>query len=299
MNNLNEMNNVGCVIDPGNRGVERHQVIRAVRALTPARALTDSEARSVAERQAGRLRALLDLTDPIVDLEPIAGLPRIEVRTVPGLPVSGFSEWSRSRWLIAINGDDHWTRRRFTLAHEFKHVLDHPFIGLLYPGADRQPDQAQAERICDFFGGCLLMPRADLKRLWGTGHQRVEDLAAHFGVSRAAMGLRLHQLGLTSGRDRCGLPGRYQRTGSRSIIGSEMPSGLVGHSLAAMTGHGDVVVGNECVSVDGSERTMVEGQRSDFGNHDGDSNGGMHVVEELLVGASFGPFVAPGSGLWV
>lgn len=197
--------------------IGRHQVIGAVRSLMPRRALQDHEARSVAERQAGRLAELLDLDGPVIDLEVIAALPRIDVRIKPGLPVSGFSEWSRSRWVVAINGDDHWTRQRFTLAHELKHVLDNPFIEVLYPGWDGKPSVKRAEAICDYFAACLLMSRLEVKRAWGQCHQRVDDLAAHFGVSRAAMGLRLNQLGLTSDRPRCLAPPtiRYERTGIR------------------------------------------------------------------------------------
>jgi predicted transcriptional regulator len=195
--------------------IGRHQVIGAVRALMPPRALENHEARFVAERQARRLTQLLDLSGPIVDLGPIASLPRLDVRTRAGLPVSGFSEWSRSRWVIALNEDDHPTRQRFTLAHELKHVLDNPFIEVLYPGRDGKPSATRAEAICDYFAACLLMPRPAVKALWGLRHQRVDDLAAHFGVSRAAMGLRLHQLGLSSTRARCRpFPSiRYERPG--------------------------------------------------------------------------------------
>jgi len=191
----------------------RHQVIGAVRALLPRRSLLDHEARSVAERQAQRLTSLLDLAGPIVDLEAIAALPRLDVRLKAGLPVSGFSEWSRSRWVVAINDDDHWTRQRFTLAHELKHVLDNPYIDVLYPGLDGKPSAKRAEAVCDYFAACLLMPRPAVKLAWVQGHQRVDDLAAHFGVSGAAMGIRLAQLGLTSSRPRCGRPqaGRYER----------------------------------------------------------------------------------------
>jgi predicted transcriptional regulator len=197
--------------------IGRHQVIAAVRALMPPRALEDHEARFVAERQARRLTELLDLTGPVVDLGPIASLPRLDVRTKAGLPVSGFSEWSRSRWVIALNEDDHPTRQRFTLAHELKHVLDNPFIEVLYPDRDGNPSGKRAEAICDYFAACLLMPRPAVKALWGLRHQRVDDLAAHFGVSRAAMGLRLHQLGLTSTPARCRpFPSiRYERAGIR------------------------------------------------------------------------------------
>lgn len=208
------------------KDIGRHQVIANVRALMPGRALHEHEARSLAERQAQRLSQLLDLEGPIVDLAAAAGLPRIDVRFQAGLPVSGFSEWSRSRWVIAINLDDHWTRQRFTLAHELKHVLDNPYIEVLYPGRDGKPSHQRAEAICDYFAACLLMPRPAVKRAWGQGHQRVEDLAAHFGVSQAAMGLRLFQLGLTTGRSRC--PGtsdvrRYFRRSSPSIALASAP----------------------------------------------------------------------------
>ena len=153
----------------------RHQVLAAVRALMPPRPLEVHEARSIAERQAGRLRNLLDLDGPMVDLDAVASLPRLHVRSQVGLPVSGFSEWSRSRWVIAINGDDHWTRRRFTLAHELKHVLDNPYIEMLYPGRDGAPSGQRAETICDYFAACLLMPRLSVKAAWGQGNQRPDD----------------------------------------------------------------------------------------------------------------------------
>jgi predicted transcriptional regulator len=205
MNNLNNSH-----LDIG-----RHQVIAAVRALMPHRALENHEARFIAERQARRLTQLLDLNGPIIDLGPIISLPRLDVRIRAGLPVSGFSEWSRSRWVIALNEDDHPTRQRFTLAHELKHVLDNPFIEVLYPDRNGRPSGRRAEAICDYFAACLLMPRPAVKALWGVGYQRVDDLAGHFGVSRAAMGLRLHQIGLTSTRGRCRpFPSiRYERAG--------------------------------------------------------------------------------------
>ena len=202
------------------QAIGRHQIIGAVRDLVPRRVLEDHEARFVAERQARRLSQLLDLTGPVVDLAAIFSLPRLDVRLQPGLPVSGFSEWSRSRWVVAINVDDHVTRQRFTLAHELKHILDNPFIEVLYPGRDGKPSGKRAEAICDYFSACLLMPRNEVKALWGQGNQRVDDLASHFAVSRAAMGLRLHQLGLTSTRRRCGVfPSvRYERAGIRPSI---------------------------------------------------------------------------------
>lgn len=183
--------------------VPRHQVIRAVRSLMPHRALEPHEARGLAERQTLKLLGLLGLDSAPVDLDAIAGLPRLSVKVAPGLPVSGFSEWSGSKWLIALKADEPLMRQRFTLAHELKHVLDNPYIDGLYPGADGKPSAERAESICDFFAGCLLMPRPWLKAAWTGGHQDLRDLAGHFGVSQPAMSVRLSQVGLVMPVHRC------------------------------------------------------------------------------------------------
>jgi Zn-dependent peptidase ImmA (M78 family) len=177
-------------------------LLGSLRSLTPPRALEAQEAASIAERQALKLLALLDQHQPAVSVSLIAELPRIEVRVEPRLPVSGFSQWSRGRWLIGINKDDAPVRRRFTLAHEFKHVLDHPFIDVAYPDAKGKPSDAKAEAICDYFAACLLMPRPWIKQAWTSGIQDQQALAQLFGVSEAAMALRLRRLGLTTERRR-------------------------------------------------------------------------------------------------
>ncbi|GAA5126135.1 ImmA/IrrE family metallo-endopeptidase [Haloechinothrix salitolerans] len=90
------------------------------------------------------------------------------------------------------------TRRRFTLSHEFKHVLDHPFIKVIYNdlGKNAAERERQIEQLCDYFAGCLLMPRNWLKRAWSNGVQDQAALAAMFNVSEAAMAVRLQQIGL-------------------------------------------------------------------------------------------------------
>jgi Zn-dependent peptidase ImmA (M78 family) len=58
-----------------------------------------------------------------------------------------------------------------------------------------------AERMCDYFAACLLMPRSWVKRLWAAGGtQETEALAATFVVSPAAMSRRLQELGLAPSR---------------------------------------------------------------------------------------------------
>ena len=182
-------------------------IIRQLRSLMPLRPLEEHEARIVAERQAIRLLNLLGQNEPGVNISLITELPRVEVRVERNLHVggiSGFSQWSRGRWLVVINRDDSPTRRRFTLGHEFKHVLDHPFVKVVYSKLGDNDDHRDrlTERICDYFAGCLLMPRNWVKRAWSSGVQDQAALAALFGVSEAAMAVRLQQLGLTEPRTR-------------------------------------------------------------------------------------------------
>jgi Zn-dependent peptidase ImmA (M78 family) len=116
------------------------------------------------------------------------------------------TQWLKpqSRWLIAVNRDDSQTRRRFTLGHEFKHILDNPFINVLYPKSDYAKVSAEdrAEQMCDYFAACLLMPRPWVKRAWTQGVQDAAVLAATFNVSPAAMNRRLQDLGLVESRQR-------------------------------------------------------------------------------------------------
>lgn len=37
--------------------------------------------------------------------------------------------------MIALNRSEPWTRQRFTLLHEYKHIVDHGSVKTLYPGA--------------------------------------------------------------------------------------------------------------------------------------------------------------------
>jgi predicted transcriptional regulator len=177
-------------------------VIASLRTLMPSRALQDHEARGIAERQASRFLEIHELTQPSVDVGLICELPRMRVRVKPNLPDSGLTHWDNGRWVIGINRNDSQTRRRFTLAHEFKHILDHPYIDTIYSDEKGAPSAKRAEQMCDYFAACLLMPRPWVKRLWAQGVQEPAVLAATFNVSPAAMNVRLQQLGLVEPRGR-------------------------------------------------------------------------------------------------
>lgn len=181
--------------------------IHQLRALMPRRPLELHEARSIAERQATLLLELIGQREPAVDVSLIADLPRVEVKVEPSLGlggISGFSQWSRGRWLIVVNRDESGTRRRFTLSHEFKHVLDNPFIKEIYSALGSTEDERRriTEQLCDYFAACLLMPRTWLKQAWTNGIQSPATLAAKFNVSEAAMTIRLRELRLIEPRTR-------------------------------------------------------------------------------------------------
>jgi Zn-dependent peptidase ImmA (M78 family) len=200
-------------------------ILRALRQLMPDRQLQRHEAISVAERQAAKLRELLAITEAPIDIARIAELQGIAVTVKPNLTVmntlsSGASWYDKTGWHIAVNADDSRTRRRFTVGHEIKHIIDDPYIDMLYrgPGDSDKVADGRAEEICDYFAGCLLMPRVTVKRLWAGGMQDQRVLAAQFGVSPAAMAKRLTVLGIVDGRYRHHAGQGWQERSIRSYL---------------------------------------------------------------------------------
>jgi len=178
-------------------------LITSVRDIMPIRPLTFAEALRTAELQATKLLQLSGLPGPPFPETTISELPRVQVERVFPAPASGATQWSRGRWLILLNGSEVAGRQRFSLAHEFKHVLDNPFIDVLYPPSGGMTSAERAEQVCDYFAGCLLMPRMWLKRSWTSGTQEPRALARQFDVSKQAMQVRLLQVGLTEPQSRC------------------------------------------------------------------------------------------------
>lgn len=179
-------------------------VISQLRDLVPLRPLTTGEAMRVAELQANRLRRLLDITEPAFPESAISELPRVQVERMSPSPVSGAAQWSRGRWLIIVNGAEPSVRQRYSLAHEFKHVIDNPFIKFIYDKEDGISSYDRAERICDYFAACLLMPKTEVKHQFcEQGVQEIGRLARRFDVSQMAMHVRLNQIGLRETTRRC------------------------------------------------------------------------------------------------
>lgn len=193
-------------------------IVASLRDMVPIRPLTRIEALAVTERQALRLLELSDVNGPPVPERVAAELPRLLVTRSGRLGHSGASAWEHGRWRIVINANDSRLRQRFSIFHELKHILDHPFSRQLYGAIDGHERDDWVELVCDFFAGCVLMPRPWLKRAWTTGIQHTGTMARRFDVSQAAMQTRLHQTGLAVPERRCshrhGQPGtRYFRQG--------------------------------------------------------------------------------------
>ena len=171
--------------------------IAEVRLLCPERPLAPWEARSIAERQAHRLLSTLRITEPPFPVEAVAALPRVEVHYRPARHLSGAIRWQRGKWRILINSNDSRGRQIFSLAHELKHLIDHPIREVIYRDSRFGSAEQAAERAADYFAACLTMPRAWLKRcFYDEGFRDPQVLARRFRVSPPAMRYRFDQLGL-------------------------------------------------------------------------------------------------------
>lgn len=112
-------------------------VVAELRRLAPRRPLAMWEARLVAERQAAGLLRLAEVTEPPMPEQVIEYLPRVEVHYRRRRGLSGATKWAGGRWVILVNRADTWGRQRFSLAHEFKHLLDWPHANSLYRDGHR------------------------------------------------------------------------------------------------------------------------------------------------------------------
>jgi len=168
-----------------------------LRALCPERRLAPWEARHVAERQAARLLRLQTIATPPVPEQLIEYFPRVKVPYVRASRMSGAIRWRQGRWHILVNSDATWGRTRFSLAHEFKHLLDYPLSETIYGPGDDHRAQRLAERAAEYFAACLLMPKSFLKRaFYDEGLRDERQLKRRFQVSAQALRIRIEELGL-------------------------------------------------------------------------------------------------------
>jgi hypothetical protein len=176
-------------------------VLARLRALAPNRAISLDEALQLAELQANRLLELSGGPVVPVPTSIITDQPRIRLEHDPDLPAhaaSGCSDWDSHRrsWVISLNPTEPRRRQRFTVLHEYKHILDHPGVRIR-PGKYTFQRPA-AEIVADYFAGCVLIPKRSLAAAYYDGIQQPADLAQLFDVSREAIQVRLMQVRLTT-----------------------------------------------------------------------------------------------------
>lgn len=164
-------------------------------------------ARSSGQRAGLMMRAHLGLgTEPILDLAELVETLGVAVEYSIDLPhgLHGMTSWTHtpSGWIatITINARDFWTVQRYSLAHEFCHVLheDRPqdLTTELNDSASISSDPSEAR--AEAFASSLLAPRAGLAAHWIAAHlgdQTPLEAAArvmwHWGISRQAAGYAL------------------------------------------------------------------------------------------------------------
>jgi Zn-dependent peptidase ImmA (M78 family) len=185
-------------------------VLASLRSLVPQRTLRRSESLRIAELQAARFRHLTNSPEPAIRESVIAALPRIRIER-RDLPTSGMSYWNGDCWVIALNDREPLARQRFTLMHEYKHILDHGSAERLYGQSQTRTAGEQAEQAADYFAGCVLMPKTLVKQAWAQGNQTLTALSELFQVSPRAVEVRLSQIGLIEPTPRCAPPARVWR----------------------------------------------------------------------------------------
>ena len=110
-------------------------VLTVLRRLLPTRKLRLFEHQVIAEQQAMKLHELLNQTGPAADLGWLTKLKNITVVLQPRWKMdglSGMSSFDDGHWVIGVNKGNPHARRRFTLCHELKHVLDADHRGKLF-----------------------------------------------------------------------------------------------------------------------------------------------------------------------
>lgn len=182
---------------------KQESILATLRHLVPERTLSFAEALRITELQANRLLELQHVEGPFVPSEVVSLLPRIEVVYEADLPVSGSAHWERGRWVITLNSSEPESRQRFSLMHEYGHIVHHPIREHLY-GDPAEPASAdRAERLADAFAASVLMPKRWLKWVWADSNQNLVSVSARLGVSPRALSVRLYHLGLGVESPRC------------------------------------------------------------------------------------------------
>lgn len=173
-----------------------------LRTLAPNRPLSYGESIQVARLQAARLRKFLDISKPEINLIWLVEQAAVPVRFVPSHELNEDSGLTTDlidgKLRMFINQGEPPVRQRFSLLHEFKHVLDFPYAGILHErlgSGDAERKGSMIEWVANEFAAHVLMPTSLVKRIW-VKTQSVSLSASVFNVSNEAMSTRLTKMNL-------------------------------------------------------------------------------------------------------
>ena len=173
-----------------------HPLLLQLRALAPRRPLDPTEARRITENQAAALLAAMGVTEPAVPESIVTDLPFVKVRRWKGLPTSAMLVKLQRGWEAVLRAEESHFRQRFSLLHEFKHILDSPYTEIIYSPEPSGDTYTRMERAADYFAACALMPADWMRRDWEDGVRDIQMLAARYKVSPRGIRIRLAELGL-------------------------------------------------------------------------------------------------------
>ena len=99
--------------------------------------------------------------------------------------------------VIYVNSNHSENRKRFTIAHELGHFINHRKDGAEFEDTVffRKGDIFGIEYSANKFAADILMPESEVRKSVIEGIRDVGSLAEEFGVSASAMKYRLEQLG--------------------------------------------------------------------------------------------------------
>ncbi len=142
------------------------------------------------EDDAEDILALFDIKEPPVPSSLVKKLfPDSEIQVTPFHPDAfGFSFPKNGKWYVLLNQGLSVGAKRFTLFHEFYHMLQNN------PGYNKETEEGMVEeRKAEYFAACLLMPARWFRKYWEKYHD-IEKMSEKFLVSRKAVEIRLKSL---------------------------------------------------------------------------------------------------------
>jgi hypothetical protein len=172
-------------------------LLSELRAVLPDHELNLAELLVLLDQLAGRLRAVTSTVTDVLPIDVISSQSPFRFEDTD-LPLSGFSFWDSEahQWVIRLNEDESEHMRRFTIFHEFGHILWHGWETKLFPRLAKINRDRLAEHAADIFAGEALMPKSHVTRLYRAGVRDPAALAHHFEVSTSTMRWKLAQMDL-------------------------------------------------------------------------------------------------------